>query len=137
MTKLIAALILSLSATVAVADVTLTDDAKTITITVHSAELAYGINSNNSVQVDAWMTMVKDGKAERERFAVTGCDKDGGRIASLDTTTYEVVGKQTKWIRGGPSMLDETAENVCEMAFQKATAESKPTKPAKLSKSSI
>jgi hypothetical protein len=137
MTKLIAALILSLSATVAVADVTVKSENSRMTTTVHSGDLVYDLNENNAVQVDAWITSTVDGEITRERVAVTGCTKGNGRIASLDSTTFKVVGEQHKWLATGGTLLDSIAWTVCTMANTQAGIDNKAAKKAKLNKSAI
>lgn len=105
------------------ADVTLQDEANTMKATIHSATVAYGYNEQKNVQVDSWVSIQDKAGITRMQFAVTGCDKQAGRIVQLDEDTSYAVGRQYVWVANGPSMMDNVAESICSQALIKANKE--------------
>lgn len=120
--SLIAALLIA-SAGAAHADVTLEAAGGAMKAVVHTAGLNYGFNSNEQVQVDVYVSLMQGNRVERKYYAITGCDKEGGRVVVLDQSTGDSTGKASTWISGGPSFMDDIAYTTCAMATKAAEAE--------------
>jgi hypothetical protein len=107
---------------------------------VHTTGLDYGINANNALQIDSWISIREKGQMTRMRMAVTGCDTNVGRFVSINPDTNLTEGSQEIWIANGPSLMDGVADTICKQAIAKAERDgllSKTAKPAKTNKSSI
>lgn len=119
-TRTLTAIAFALSSGAALADHTVKSKDGTFSYKAHSEMMSKGLNANGDLQVEAYVTKFNGNETSRERVAVVGCDKSGGLVGVVDTTTNTVRGPQKPWFYQGGSMLDGMATAVCAVSAQDA-----------------
>lgn len=116
--NLIAALLASVSVAAFAADATLNSEDGSTSITVHTAGMEHFINKHGARQIHFYASYRTGARVLRGWHAVTGCGKEGGKIAEMDEATGKFDSVDT-WIDTGGSMRDGMAITACALAYNK------------------